>query len=109
MAKKADAEKVNVSKIIREYYADHPKDKPKAIAAALAEQGLDIKPGYVSTILTLTRKKAGKAARRERKAGSGAGSAGAVEKLIAAKKLVDQMGGIDKAQEALSALARILK
>ena len=109
MAKKAtkEGEGVNKAKVIRDYAEANPTVGPKGIAAALTEQGINATPAYVSTILALARK-----AKRKGKRGPGRPAAAAVggdflSVLIKAKKLAEQLGGVDKAKAALDALAKL--
>jgi hypothetical protein len=98
---------VNVSQVVRDYKSQHKRAKPKEISEALAEQGTTVSPQYVSTILTNARKKRGG---KGRKAAAGAAPAkkDAYGRLVQAKRFVDQIGGYEKAREALDALGRIL-
>lgn len=117
MAKRAsDDGGVNVSAAIRDYRNTHRRAKPKAIAEALAAQGIHVKPGYVSTILSMDRrKKRGKSSgseegaepgRRGRKPASDKFDA-LVNDLQMAKQLVDKLGGLEKAKAALAALSKL--
>ena len=118
MAKKAAAGP-SKSEVIRKYKEDHPEAGPTAIAEALTKEGHKVSPAFVSTILS-NAKKGGKAAaapkaKRGRKPGSGkkaapaaAASSSSLDTLLQAKKLADQMGGIEKAKAALDTLAKLL-
>ena len=105
MAKKRGG--INLSEEIRKYVEANPNDKPKAISEGLAGKGVKVTPVYVSTILSNERRKSGKRKRRGRKPGRKATS-NAHASLILAKKLADQLGGVDKARAALDTLAKIL-
>jgi hypothetical protein len=105
MAKKRGG--TNLSEEIRKYVAANPKAKPKAVSAGLAEAGVKVTPVYVSTILSNERRKSGKRKRRGRKPGR-PGTSDAHASLILAKKLADQLGGVNKARAALDTLAKIL-
>jgi arginine repressor len=96
----------NKSQAIRAYKSTHKRSKPKEIAAALAKEGVTVTPAFVSTVLSTARRKKGKGTRRPAAKAASGGSA--YSQLIQARKLADQMGGIDKAREALDALAKIL-
>ena len=112
MAKKKSAIKksgaVNKSEAIRNYLRGKPKAGPKEIAAELGKDGVDVTPGFVSTIKTDFRKKKG---RKGRKKGAGGGRPAddrvSLSALVQAKKMVDDIGGIDKAKNAIDALARL--
>jgi len=116
MARRAASEGgVNVSAKIREYRKTHRRAKPKTIADALAEQGVTVSAAYVSTILsTDRRKKKGKGAAGDKTEAPRRGRPSTASKfddlvneLKAVKQLVDKMGGVEKAQAALSALAKL--
>jgi hypothetical protein len=109
MAKKASKEGGggNKAKTIRDYAEANPGAGPKAISAALKEQAVDATPAYVSTILALARKAKRKGKKAVgRPAGGGAGG-DYLSVLIRAKKLAEQLGGVDKAKAALDALAKL--
>jgi len=101
------------SQAVRDYLAEHPRAKPKEISSAVkTAHGLDISRQMISTIKTKWR-------RTNRGRGRPAGAAGKVgrprasearitiEDLVSAKKLASQMGGVERAQAALAALARL--
>ena len=104
MAKKAGGP--NKSKAIRAYKSTHKRSKPKEIAEALAKEGVTVTPAFVSTVLSTARRKKGKGGRRS--PGKAARGGDAYSHLIQARKLADQMGGVEKARAALDALAKIL-
>lgn len=106
MAKKSGGQ--NVSAAIRAYYAKNSDAGPKEIAEGLAKDGLKVTSGYVSTVLSNDRRKSGKPGRRKgKKRGPRSGGA-AFADLVQAKRLADQMGGVEPARKALTALAKIL-
>ena len=98
--------KTNKTQAIKDYLADHPKAGPKEIAEALNKRGFAIKPKYVSTIKTnmKAKSKATKKAAPRRRAASDQVSMAA---LLEAKKLAAKLGGIEKAKQALGALAQL--
>jgi arginine repressor len=83
------------------------KVRPRDIIAMLKEQGIAVSSAQVSTTL----KSMGmKRTRRGRKAGAVAAAGRepiTIEDLIAAKKLVNQLGSIEAASQAISALAKL--
>lgn len=87
------------------------KVRPRDVISMLAEQGIKVTPAQVSTTL----KKMGmRKTKRGRKPGRPAASTRAahsasitIEDLIAAKKLVNQLGSVEAASKAISALARL--
>jgi|SRR5687768_13747453 hypothetical protein len=107
MAKKSGGP--NKSVAIRDYKASHGDAGPKAIAEALAKEGIKVTPAFVSTVLSNDKRKAGKTRRRRRGGRRGAPRANKqLASLIQAKKLADEMGGIEPARKALNALAKLL-
>ncbi len=111
MAKKA-AGGVNKSKVIRDFANKNSSATPKEIVAKLAEQGLELTPQFVSTVLSNARRKEGKPAKRGRGRGRPAGTTktalAGVEGIIQAKKFAEKLGGVDAAKAALDALSQIL-
>ncbi|HUY31908.1 MAG TPA: hypothetical protein VMV69_03945 [Pirellulales bacterium] len=103
--------------------------RPRDVVAALKAEGIDVTRTQVSQVLS----KMGMRRRRRRKSGSGnsapvgrstasrltssrstssrstasRSTAISIDDLVAAKKLVAQVGGIEKVKEALAALARL--
>ncbi|WP_425613628.1 hypothetical protein NA78x_003463 [Anatilimnocola sp. NA78] len=99
----------NKSLEIRNYKDANPSASPKEIAEALSKTGIEVSPQFVSTVLSNAKKKGGKIGKRGPKPGFKRSTAiGGIEHLVHAKKLVDQLGGIDAARSAVNALAQIL-
>ena len=109
MARKAAAavEGPNKSEAIRSYKNANPDAGPKAISAALADDGIEVTPAFVSTVLSNDKRKTGRIGTRGR-GRRPASSDASLDNLIQAKKLAEQMGGIEQARAALNALERIL-
>jgi hypothetical protein len=106
MAKKSGG--VNKSVAIRTYKKDHGDAGPKAIAEALAKEGVKVTPAFVSTVLSNDKRKGGKG-RRGRKPGRRGGPGNkTLNNLIQAKKLADQFGGVEPALKAPKALSKLL-
>lgn len=87
------------------------KVRPRDVIAMLGEQGIEVTSAQVSTTLkkmgmrkTGRGRKPGRPAATARAAHSGSIS---IDDLIAAKKLVEQLGSIEAASQALSALAKL--
>jgi hypothetical protein len=88
------------------------KPRPVLIIAALKKQGIEVSSPQVSMVL----KRMGVRPRRRKagpvkvasvaNVGRKAGGAISVEELIAAKRIVSQLGGTDRALAAISALKR---
>jgi hypothetical protein len=107
MAKKSGGP--NKSVAIRDYKAAHDDAGPKAIAEALGKDGIKVTPAFVSTVLSNDKRKSGKGKRGKRGGRRGAPRADkGLASLIQAKKLAEQMGGIEPARKALNALAKLL-
>lgn len=109
MAKKTK-EGPNKSDSIRAYLAEKPKAGPTEIAQALKAQGVDVSVALVSAIKAKNKPKRGRKPGPKAKPGPKTRSGGSgvtLELLLAAKKLADQLGGIDKAKEAIDMLARL--
>jgi hypothetical protein len=85
--------------------------RPRDVRAVLAEQGINTSTTFIGKVL----RSAGMKRKRRRKATTGksaptvaANSAGLnIDDMVAAKKLVGQVGSIEKLKEALAALARL--
>jgi hypothetical protein len=142
--KKATPKKgVNKTEEIKKVLARTPDKPPKQISEQLTAKGIDVSPGYVSTIKTnlkaeaegsqttptkqaapkrksvkakrtTTKKKvAPKKARRKKQtaqkpaAQTPPPSKITYEQLQQAKELAQQLGGLDKAREALAALSNL--
>jgi hypothetical protein len=106
MAKKSGGP--SKSDAIRKYQAAHEDAGPKGIAEALSKDGIKVSAAFVSTVLSNDRKRAGKRRRRKGSRKPGPAKGGLMAKLVQAKSLVREMGGIKQAQEALDALAKLL-
>ena len=107
MAKKRSARGVNKSQAIRDHLAANPQATPNEIVAALKQQGIKVSPGLASNI-KYTSGRAGGKKRRGRPPGRGrtiaANGALSVTDLIEAKRVAEQLGGIEQAKQALATL-----
>lgn len=92
------------SAAIREYHEKHPNSKPKEIAENLNQSGFKITPQYVSTILSTSRKRKNGNGRRRGKVSVGS----SLDHLMAAKKLVSEVGSIEAAQMAIAQYSRLM-
>ena len=88
------AKKTNKTKAIKTYMEKNPQAKPKQVSQALAKQGIKVSPQYVSTIKSLDKQRAP----------IDEEGAVSVTGVLAAKKFVEEVGGIDQARAALAAL-----
>ncbi|HQU45290.1 MAG TPA: hypothetical protein PK867_20915 [Pirellulales bacterium] len=103
---------MNKSTHIRRYMAHNPEAGPKQIRQGLADEGIHVSAALVNRI-KYGAGAGGKKKRRGRKpkaaaaaSGNGAGSL-SLENLLAAKKLVVQLGSVESAKQAVDALARL--
>jgi len=100
---------VNKSQAIRDYMAAHPRAKPKAVAAALVEQGVQVTPMFVSAVKTNAKKQGrqkvrGAARRPGLQSVGGATTSLSIDHLVAAKRFVDSVGGVARARAAMEAV-----
>lgn len=102
MPKKA---KTNKSEKIREFIEAHPElaGKPSQIAATLTKQGVKVSPQYVSTVKSLDGRH-----KRHAQNGKSLDDLGLeLSDILAAKKLVAEVGSLEKAQNAVYALGEL--
>lgn len=93
--------KINKSAKIRETFDTMGHDaRPKDVIAALAKRRIKVAAAAVSNI----KAKLGNGSTNGHKAASDKVS---LASLVSAKKFIDQMGGLEKAQTALAALAKL--
>lgn len=88
------------------------KVRPRDVIAMLKEQGIEVSSAQVSTTLKAmgmrrTRRGRGAGVRAAAPRAIGRSESISIDDLIAAKKLVEQLGGIDQAKTAISALAKL--
>lgn len=124
MARRRNTDKTTDSDLIRDFIAHNLTAGPKEIREGLSKQGHEVSPSLINRIKyndPLAKSRAGRPAsgagrrgrpkRRGRRSGRRPSANGAVrisiDDLIAAKKLADELGGIDNAREAVAALARL--
>ena len=107
MAKRKKAG-VNKSQAIRDHLTKQPDDGPKAVVAALRTKKIKVTEGLVSKVKGAS---AGKRKRRRKKKAATTQSTVSdkisISTLVQAKKMADQLGGIEKARTALAALAKL--
>ena len=104
---------VNKTEAIKAALKANAKSTPKEISDMLKAQGLDVSPGYVSTIKTNLKGKKKKAKKAAAAPVPEAGpvlpkDAVSVGLLVKAKKLVHELGGVKEAKTALNALAQLM-
>ena len=99
---------VNKSQAIRDHLAKQPDDGPKAIVVALRKKKIKVTEALVSNVKYV---KSGKTKRRRKKKAATTQSTVSdkisISTLVQAKKMADQLGGIEKAKTALAALAKL--
>jgi hypothetical protein len=127
MAKKK-SQGVNKSQAVHDYLTEHPDATASTILPALAERGIDVSVALVGQIKQRMKKsgesgsgesRAKKKAVKKKVVGrkamakkttatsSPAAKALTADDLMEAKKLVDELGGIDQAREALKYLEEL--
>ena len=101
----------NMSDQIRAYIAKHPKASRPEIRDGLAAQGVSVKTSLVNAVYTKVKKGGGakaKPGRRGRKPAAAKTTATlTAAELIAAKQMIDSMGGADRVREALNLLDQL--
>jgi len=104
-AKKAPKKEVNKTQLIKEALAKSPNGSPSEIAEELKAHGITAQ--YVSTVKNTLKKKKG-TKKVGRKAAS-KGREGSVNRsdLVRAKKLADELGGVQKAKELLDIIGEL--
>ena len=106
MAKKKKAG-VNKSQAIRDHLEEQPDDGPKAVVAALGKKKIEVTEGLVNNVKYAL---SGKKKRRKKKAATTQPTVSdkiSISTLVQAKKMADQLGGIEKAKTALAALTKL--
>ncbi len=91
------------SQSIRDHLAKNPTDGPKAVKAALAKKGIDVSEALVGVV---------KYGPGSKKTGRGRGRRGrsgqiSAAELLNAKKLIDELGGINETRKALDVLEKL--
>jgi len=106
---------LNRSQAIRDYKTAHPSAKPKEIVAALKAKGISVSAGLVAAVQHGMKNKAtgasgkpkhGTRTLRGRRGVRGTSGLSA-EDLLEAKRLVDELGGLDEARAALDLLTEM--
>ena len=105
---------VNKTQVVKDYLKQNPGALPVAVSEALKAQGVDVDPKYVSNIKFKLgiKKRRKKAVAKGEEAKPAAGVAPtdmvSVAALQKAKKLVQELGGVKEAKQALAALGQLL-
>ncbi|HWB14535.1 MAG TPA: hypothetical protein VFE62_08395 [Gemmataceae bacterium] len=101
---------MNKSDHVRRYLSQHPSAKPKEIFQGLQGEGVDVSMALINRIKYGPESgRKGKRGRRGRRTAAAAtnGHQLSLEHLLAAKKLVDQLGSVQSAKQAVDALAKL--
>jgi hypothetical protein len=108
---------ISKSQAVREYLAQHPTAMPKEIGPAIkAAHGIEVSSQMISMIKSTVRKGPKRRGRKAKAATMGAtgrrgrpsnGVRFSIDDLVSAKKLAQQVGGVDRAQQLIQALARL--
>lgn len=91
--------KHNKSALIREYMAANPEAPAKEIVEALAAKKIKVTPAYIYVLKGKDKSKG-----RKPKAAALSG----VDALVKAKKMADELGGVDAARELLAWVAKLV-
>ena len=98
---------MNKSEAIRNYLAAQPNATPNEIVAGLKQQGITVSPGLASNVKYTSGRPRKGPKRRGRPAKTESNGALSVSDLVEAKKLADQLGGIEQARQALATLEEL--
>jgi hypothetical protein len=104
VARSKKSEHGSKSQAIREYLSANKKAKAGEVVEALAAKGITVSAAAVYNLKA--RKSMGK--KRSQARASGQAVTLSITHLLAAKKLVDEVGGIAEAQEAITALGKLV-
>lgn len=97
--------RVNKSQAIRDALAKDPNASPKELSATLIAKGIKATPAFVSMIKfnMKAKRKVGRKIRANESV-----AVLAADELVEAKKLVDRVGSIEKAESLLGTLRKLL-
>lgn len=107
MAKKKKSRDGSKSAAVRDYIAGHPDAKPKEIHEALTKNGLKLSLALVNAIKYSKPKAAKRRGAPKRSPKAKTSSSMTAAELVAAKELIDSIGGIEKTREALELLEKL--
>jgi len=105
---------MNKTQAVKDYLKEHPGALPVAVSEALRAQGVDVDPKYVSNIKFKLgiKKRRKKAVAKDEEATPAAAAVStdmiSVAALQKAKKLIQELGGVQQAKQALTALGQLL-
>lgn len=98
------SDNINRSDAIRDYLQEHPGAKPATIQRDLSDQGIEVSKALIANIKHRLKQKEARLASNKSHLLSPAmadDAAVSVPALILAKELVDQVGSIEKAKQAI--------
>lgn len=99
--------KTNRSQAIRDYLAKNAKASANEIKEALAKEGIKVSDSLISAV-KYKKPKGKRGKKRGRPAGAASnGGAISIDSLLAAKKMVDQLGGLAAAEKLLAVLRKL--
>ncbi len=99
--------KINESQAIRDDLAQHAKANANEIKEALAKNGIKVSDSLISAV-KYKKPKGKRDKKRGRPAGPPSnGAAISIDSLVAAKKMVEQLGGLAAAEKLLAVLRRL--
>ena len=91
---------VNKTQEIKDYMREHHGAGPKEVASELNKKGIEVSAQYVSTIKSLHKRRATSLPALESEDIS-------LASILAAKRLVEEVGSVAKARAALEALSML--
>ena len=92
------------SQAVRDYLKSNPSANVKTVVEELAKGGMKVSAALVGAIKYAKAKK-----KRRRRVAAAAASEGLdIQKLIAVKKLVNDLGGVEEVRKALTALEKLM-
>lgn len=98
--------RINKSQKIRDYLTESPEAQPSEVVEALGKSRIKVTPGQVSQVKWQMSQQGGGKAKRKGRRGRSQGDVNLGD-LLKAKQLAEQMGGVEEAQKALDALAKL--
>ena len=105
--KPAPKKKVNLSQLVRDHLAASPDDSPKTIVAAIAKKGIKVSEALAANVKYSARKKKPAGKKKAAVKRQAVNDKVSLSTLVQAKKLAEQLGGVEKAQDALGALSKL--
>lgn len=111
MARSPAKDAMNKSDHVRRYLSKHASAKPKEVFEGLTAEGVDVSMALINRIKYGPGSgRKGKRGRRRRRAVTAMANGSnplSLNHLLAAKKLVDQLGSVESAKQAVDALAKL--